>query len=127
MAVNILIVDDSAVMRNMIKKTINLCGLDVAEIYEAGDGREGLQVLKKQPIDLLFIDVNMPVMDGIEMLENVRDHPETADKAIFIVSTESNEGRIKKIDEYGAEFIHKPFTPEVLRSKVLGVISEGKL
>lgn len=124
MAINILIVDDSEVMRKMIKKTINLCGLDIAQVYEAGNGKEGLQLLKEQGIDLLFIDINMPVMNGMEMLGKVRSQPQTENIAILIISTESNEGRIKTIGQQNAEFVHKPFTPEILRSKILEVIDK---
>lgn len=119
MPIEILVVDDSMVMRSMIKKTINLCGLDIGNIYEAGDGKEGLDMLKEQAIDLLFIDVNMPVMDGMEMLDRLRSNDETADLPILIVSTESHEGRIEKINQQNAGFVHKPFTPEMLRGKIL--------
>ena len=119
MPIEILVVDDSMVMRSMIKKTINLCGLDIGTIYEAGNGKEGLDMVEKQDVDLLFIDVNMPVMDGMEMLDQLRSRPETADLPILIVSTESHEGRIEKINQQNAGFVHKPFTPEMLRGKIL--------
>lgn len=121
MAINILVVDDSAIMRAMIKKTINLCGLDINQIYEAGNGEEGLAILDEISVDLLFIDVNMPVMNGMEMLDNVKKNSRTKDIPTIIVSTESNEGRIKTIDRQNAKFVHKPFTPEVLRAKILEV------
>lgn len=119
MAINILVVDDSAVMRSMIKKTIHSSGVEVGEIYEAANGKEGLEVLNENWLDILFIDVNMPVMDGMEMLDRVRSQSETRDMPILIVSTESNEERIKTIGEQRAGFVHKPFTPETLREKIL--------
>lgn len=119
MAINILVVDDSAVMRSMIKKTILNSGVEVEQIYEAGNGQEGLDVLAKEWLDILFIDVNMPVMDGMEMLERVRTNPEYVDLPILIVSTESNPERIQIIQKMNAGFVHKPFTPEVLRERIL--------
>jgi two-component system chemotaxis response regulator CheY len=119
MAINILVVDDSAVMRSMIKKTILNSGVEVEQIYEAGNGQEGLDVLAKEWLDILFIDVNMPVMDGMEMLERVRNNPEYVDLPILIVSTESNPERIQIIQKMNAGFVHKPFTPEVLRERIL--------
>ncbi len=119
MAVNILVVDDSAVMRSMIKKTIINSGVEVGEIYEAANGQEGLKVLEDNWLDILFIDVNMPVMDGMEMLDRVRSKNETSDIPILIVSTESNHERIKIIQNKNAGFVHKPFTPEVLRERIL--------
>ncbi len=119
MAVNILVVDDSAVMRSMIKKTILSSGVEVGEIYEAANGQEGLDVLEDNWLDILFIDVNMPVMDGMEMLNHVRQKSETRDIPILIVSTESNHERIEVIQKQNAGFVHKPFTPEVLRERIL--------
>lgn len=123
MAINILVVDDSAVMRKMIIKTIRLCGLDVNQIYEAENGKEGLLVLDRGDVDFLFIDINMPVMDGMEMLSRVRQQEATKSLPVLIVSTESNKGRIEEIDRQGAGFVHKPFTPENLREKMLGITS----
>ena len=122
MTINILVVDDSAVMRSMIIKTIKLCGIEIGEIHEAANGREGLETLNKEWLDLLFIDVNMPVMDGMEMLDRIRENPDTKDVPVLIVSTESNEDRIKIIDRQNAGFVHKPFTPEVLRGKILEML-----
>lgn len=119
MKLNILIVDDSPIMRRMIKKTIGLSGLDIGSIREAGDGKEALDKLKEQSADVLFVDVNMPVMDGLEMLERVRHDPNNKTLPIFIISTESNEKRIEYIKSQNAEFLHKPFTPEDLREKIL--------
>lgn len=127
MAINILVVDDSPVMRNMIIRTINLCGLEIGSIHEAGNGKEGLETLEKHWIDLLFIDVNMPVMDGMNMLNHVRNNRETKNTPVLIVSTESNEDRIKEINKRNAGFVHKPFTPETLRKKIqdmLGIMNK---
>ncbi|MEQ8525963.1 response regulator [Gracilimonas sp.] len=122
MAINILVVDDSAVMRSMIIKTIKNTGVEVGEIHQAGNGAEGLEIVENNWLDLLFIDVNMPIMDGIEMLEQIRKNPITMDMPVLIVSTESNSERIKIIDEQYAGFVHKPFTPEILREKILSVL-----
>lgn len=122
MAINILVVDDSAVMRSMIKKTIHNSGVEVGVIYEASNGQEGLEKTDENWIDLLFIDVNMPIMDGMEMLGKIRENPVTSDIPVLIVSTESNSERIKIIDQHNAVFVHKPFTPEVLREQILSVL-----
>ncbi|WP_421774994.1 response regulator [Gracilimonas sp.] len=122
MAINILVVDDSAVMRSMIIKTIKNTGIEIGEVYQASNGAEGLEVVDNNWLDLLFIDVNMPIMDGMEMLDNVRRNPITMDMPVLIVSTESNNERIKIIDEQYAGFVHKPFTPEILKEKILSVL-----
>ena len=122
MAINILNVDDSAVMRSMIKKTIDRCGVEVGEVYEAENGIEGIDQLNKNWLDLIFLDVNMPIMNGMEMLDIIRNNPETTDLPVLIVSTESNAQRIEIISNHNAGFVHKPFTPETLREKIMDVL-----
>ena len=72
MSINVLVVDDSAVMRSMIIRTLRMSGVPVAEIYEAADGVEGLEQLSQNWIDLALVDINMPVMNGEEFIERVR-------------------------------------------------------
>jgi len=122
MKLNVLIVDDSPIMRRMIKKTIVLSGIETGSIREAGDGQEALAQLEVHPVDILFVDINMPVMDGLELLERVRNQPENRDLSVFIISTESNEKRIEYIKSQNAEFLHKPFTPEDLKKKILQLV-----
>ncbi|HEY3281980.1 MAG TPA: response regulator [Armatimonadota bacterium] len=121
MALNVLIVDDSRVMRSMIIRTLRLSGVPVAEVYEAGDGKEGLELLNENWIDLALIDINMPVMTGEEMIHQVRANPITSDLRVIVVSTESSETRVNRLKEQGAAFLHKPFTPEELRQVVVDV------
>jgi len=116
---NILVVDDSAVMRAMIIRILRLTGLSLGEVYEAPNGREGLKVLDEKWVDLALVDINMPVMNGEEMIDSVRNNQTTADLPIIVVSTESNMERVETIRKKNVEFVHKPFTPEVLRKTVL--------
>jgi len=125
MPVNVLIVDDSAMMRKMISKTLALSGIPLGEIHEAGNGEEGLRVLENHWVDLVLVDVNMPVMNGQEMLEKLRSRPETADTAVIVVSTDGSTSRIEMMQKQGAGFVHKPFTPETLRDRILEKIGAG--
>lgn len=122
MALNILVVDDSSVMRAIIIKTLRLSQLDLGEIHEATNGQEALKVLDGNWIDLALVDVNMPVMDGEEMMHRLRQNPATADLPVIIVSTEGSEARKAVLRQKGAEFVQKPFTPETLRDAVLKTI-----
>lgn len=127
MALNVLVVDDSAVMRAIVIKTLHLSGVALGQIYEAKDGIEALRVLDENWVDLALIDINMPVLDGMDMIDRVRQNPETADLSIIVVSTESSETRIENVQRKGVAFVHKPFTPETLRQAILratGVIDE---
>jgi two-component system, chemotaxis family, chemotaxis protein CheY len=118
-ALNVLVVDDSAVMRQMIIKTLKLCGIPLGEVQQAGNGQEGLEVLDRSWVDLVLVDINMPVMNGEEMLTRVRENPETRDLAVIIVSTDGSATRIEMMQKKGAGFVHKPFTPELLRDTIL--------
>jgi two-component system chemotaxis response regulator CheY len=121
MALNVLVVDDSSVMRSMIIKTLRLSGVGLGDVYEAANGQQGLDVLSDNWVDLALVDINMPVMSGEEMIDRVRANPETADLSVIVVSTESSESRIDMLQKKGAGFVHKPFTPEMLREMIVGI------
>jgi two-component system chemotaxis response regulator CheY len=118
MAMNILVIDDSSVTRAMVIKTLKMAGLAIEEIHQAGDGQQGLDILGQLPVDLVLTDLNMPVMDGEEMIERIRQEPKWANLPIIVISTEGSETRVGRIRELGAKFIHKPFTPETVREIV---------
>ena len=118
MAVNVLIVDDIAAMRSMILKTLNLSGLQLGEIHQAANGREGLETLERQWIDLVIADINMPVMTGEEMIEHMQSSPNLKTIPTIVVSTEGSQTRIDRLQGKGVRFIHKPFSPEMVRDTV---------
>ncbi len=121
MAFNVLVVDDSAVMRAMITRVVRLSGVPLGEFHEAANGEEGLRVLREHWIDLVLLDVNMPVMNGEEMLRRLRAEPETARLPVIVVSTESSETRVHALEALDVAFVHKPFAPEELRATILRV------
>jgi two-component system chemotaxis response regulator CheY len=121
MAFNVLIVDDSAVMRAMILRVLRLSGVPLGETYEAANGEEGLRVVAERWVDLVLLDVNMPVMNGEEMLRRLRAEPETATLPVIVVSTESSETRVQTLESLGVAFVHKPFAPEALRATILRI------
>jgi two-component system, chemotaxis family, chemotaxis protein CheY len=121
MALNTLVVDDSSVMRSIIIKTLKLSGLSLGEIWEAKNGEEGLRVLQDKWIDLALIDIHMPVMDGEKMLTRLRENEQYENLPVIVVSSESEPSKIEKMLRLGATFIHKPFTPEILREVIIAV------
>jgi two-component system chemotaxis response regulator CheY len=121
MAFNVLVVDDSAVMRAMITRVVRMCGVPLGEFVEAGNGEEGLRAVREHWVDLVLLDINMPVMNGEEMLRQLRADPETASLPVIVVSTESSETRVHALEELGVAFVHKPFAPETLRDTILRV------
>ena len=122
MSLSVLVIDDSAVMRSMIIRTLGMTGVPVAEIHQAADGAEGLEQLSQNWIDLALVDINMPVMNGEEFIERVRAEPETRDLSVVVVSTEASETRIVRLRQGGSGFVHKPFRPETLREEILQIM-----
>lgn len=113
---NLLIVDDSPVLRAAIKKVVKLAGLDDDHIFEAGNGREALDILETVWVDLVLLDLNMPVMNGEQFAEALRERPDLNDVGVIIVSTESNQDRLDRMRSLGVtESLRKPFEPEDLR------------
>jgi two-component system, chemotaxis family, chemotaxis protein CheY len=118
MSLNIMVVDDSAVARAMIIKVLKLSGLPVGEILQASNGQEGLQLMEDHWVDLLLVDINMPVMTGEEMIQRIRAVEAWQDLPIIIISTEGSVTRIERLQQQGASFVHKPFTPEMINEIV---------
>ena len=121
MSLNVLVVDDSAVMRSMVIKTLGLSGIATGEIHQACNGLEGLKLIEKNWIDLVLVDINMPVMNGQEMIEKLRANPDTADLPVIVVSTDGSAARVEMMQHHGARFVQKPFTAELLRDTILQV------
>jgi two-component system chemotaxis response regulator CheY len=125
MAINVLIVDDSAVMRAMILKTMHMSGLPLGDIYQAADGRQGLEMLNKQRIDLVLLDINMPVMNGEQMIDCMIKDPDLKDVPLVVISTEGSQTRIERLERKGARFVHKPFSAEILCNTVKDILGVG--
>jgi two-component system chemotaxis response regulator CheY len=124
MALNILVVDDSDVIRAMIVRTLGLAQLPLGEVYHASNGREALSVLADNWIDLVLADINMPVMTGAEMIREMRAREETASVPVIVVSTEGATERIEELKREGVSaWIRKPFTPEEIRDVVGEVVA----
>lgn len=120
MSCNLLIVDDSPILRSAIKKVVKLAGLEEDRIFEAGNGKEALELMSTVWIDLVLLDLNMPVMNGEEFAVELRKQEDLKDCAVVVVSTESNVDRLNRMKELGAiEFLRKPFEPEDLRKIIV--------
>jgi two-component system chemotaxis response regulator CheY len=118
MALTVLVVDDSRIMREMVARSVTMAGLDIAAVATAGDGREALGKLRAGWFDLVLLDINMPVMTGEEFLVALRADVTLRATLVVVVSTESSLPRIARLKALGAGFVHKPFRPEELVSAV---------
>jgi two-component system chemotaxis response regulator CheY len=125
MAYNILVVDDSKTIRSVITKTLRLSKIDIQEIFEAANGREALECLRTDRVDIVLSDLNMPIMTGIELVDTMADDGLLKDIPVVVVSTDGSATRIQELKDKGIrEYIRKPFTPESIGEvidKVLGV------
>ncbi len=126
MAYNILIVDDSAIVRAVIKKALVISGVDVGEIFNATNGQQGLEMVENEWVDLVFADINMPVMGGIEMVRHMSEGGLLKTIPVIVVSTEGSTTRIEGLKGQGvSDYIRKPFTPEQIREVVDKVMGEN--
>lgn len=119
MAYNILVVDDSKTVRKMISRAIDVAGIDVNELREAGDGEEALVLLREKWIDLVLTDINMPRMDGMQLVDEMWSDDLLRQIPVIVVSTEGSEQRIAELWEKGIRgYLRKPFTPENIKAAV---------
>ena len=125
MAYNILIVDDSFPMRAVIKKIIKASGFNIGEFFEAGNGKEALQVMDQQWLDLVLMDYNMPDMNGLELLKAMKNSDTLADIPVVMVTTEGGDQRVESFFSQGAvAYVKKPFTPEQIKAHLNRIIGE---
>jgi len=114
----VLIVDDSATMRRILKT--QLASLGASPILEAQNGEEGITMLAEHmPVDIVTLDVNMPVMDGMSALRAIRSNAAYANVKVVMVTSESEKERVVEAVAAGAtNYVVKPFTPETLKAKL---------
>ncbi|MEI6669809.1 MAG: response regulator [Acidobacteriota bacterium] len=112
----VLIVDDSAMMRAMIKRVTALCDVPIGQVYEAANGAEAIKILEAQDVDALFTDINMPVMTGTELLRAISGNERWRDLVRVIISTDGSEARRLEVKDLDVRlYVEKPFRPEVMR------------
>lgn len=119
MAYNILIVDDSSTVRSVLGKALGLSGIPLGGVFQAENGLAALGVLRKEWVDLVFVDVNMPVMGGLQLLREMKADDQLRDVPVIIVSTEGSATRIAELEAMGSKgFVRKPFTPESIKNTI---------
>ena len=125
MAYNFLVVDDSSIVRKVLIRTIGMTDLDVTQIQEANNGQEALDLLEHSWVDLIFLDINMPVMNGVEFMERLRAHETFNVLPVVIISTEGSQQRIQRLEELGIKaYLRKPVSPEDLSETVRGLLEQ---
>jgi len=127
MAYSVLIVDDSPVMRTFIRRVLALSGFEVGECTEAGNGEEALAQLNAHRVDVILTDINMPRMNGEELLRRLEADGVLKNIPALVISTDATKERILRMLALGAEgYMSKPFTPETLREELERVLGDRK-
>jgi len=125
-ALRTLIVDDSPVMRKIVARTLRQAGIVIAQVIEAGNGAQALDILRHETVDLVLTDVNMPVMDGLELVRQLQALDCARGVPVLMMTTEDSEPQVLAALSCGVKgFIRKPFTPEQMKRHVLPLLPKA--
>jgi len=123
MPLDVMIVDDSAAIRKILQRVLTQLEIPIGAVHEACDGREALEMLKTRTVGLIFSDINMPNMDGIELLTRLKATDSLKTVPIVMVTTEGSQAKVLQALELGAVgYVRKPFTAEHIKEKLVGII-----
>ncbi len=123
MSYTVLIVDDSSIVRAMVRKAITMAGLDLGEVHEAENGLQALEMLSAHWIDIVFADLNMPKMNGVELVDRMAHDATLVSIPVVIVSSDHSQARIEDLKKRGIRaYIKKPFRPEGFKEVVDGLL-----
>ena len=124
MLLDVLIVDDSAAIRKIVQRVLRQAELPLGQIYEAGDGLEALKTLESQRVDLVLADINMPNMDGLQLLDRIKTNEKWKHLPVVMVTTEGSESKVMSAAKLGAVgYVRKPFSAEQFRQTLDGIFA----
>lgn len=120
---DVLIVDDSAAIRKILQRVLRQTDISLGEIQEAGDGTEAVEILKNRGFGLILSDINMPRMDGLQLLARIREMEHLKSVPVIMITTEGGQGRVMEAVQLGANgYVRKPFTADQIKEKLTGVL-----
>jgi two-component system, chemotaxis family, chemotaxis protein CheY len=123
MAMDVLIVDDSAAIRKILQRVLRQTEMPFGNIIEAGDGVEALQLLATNQVGLILSDINMPNMDGLELLSKIKTAGSHMSVPVIMITTEGNQNKVMEAVNLGAAgYVRKPFTTEQIKEKLTGLV-----
>jgi two-component system chemotaxis response regulator CheY len=121
--IDVLIVDDSAAIRKILQRVLRQTDLPLGEIKEAGDGTEAVEILQNSRFGLILSDINMPKMDGLQLLARIKEMPHVKDVPVIMITTEGGQGKVMEAVQLGATgYVRKPFTAEQIKEKLTGLV-----
>ena len=123
MPLDVLVVDDSAAIRKILQRVLAQTELPLGTILEAADGIEAIERLKNHKIGLVLADINMPNMDGIELLTKMRENQQWKLIPVVMITTEGSQQRVLEAVDLGAAgYVRKPFTADQIKEKLAGLL-----
>lgn len=123
MPVDVLIVDDSAAIRKILMRVLRQTDIALGDILEAGDGAEALKTLNDRHVSLILSDINMPNMDGLQLLAQLKQTEKWKSVPVVMITTEGGQGKVIEAVQLGAAgYVRKPFTAEQIKEKLTGII-----
>jgi len=120
---DVLIVDDSAAIRKILQRVLRQTDINLGEIWEAGDGTEAVEILKTRNFGLILSDINMPRMDGLQLLARIKEMEHVRNVPVIMITTEGGQGRVMEAVQLGAAgYVRKPFTADQIKEKLTGIV-----
>ena len=120
---DILVVDDSAAIRKILTRVLRQTGMAIQTIHEAGDGQDALAVMAQHRVDLVLTDINMPKMDGLQLLASLKASPQWHSIPVVMITTEGGETKVAEAVRLGAAgYVRKPFTADQIKEKLVGIL-----
>jgi len=122
MPLDVLIVDDSAAIRKILQRVLTQTNLPLGKVLEAADGREALDAMAQAKVDLILSDINMPNMDGLQFLSELKSNDQWKGIPVLMISTEGSQAKVMEAVQLGARgFVRKPFTPDQIKEKLASI------
>src|SRR5271157_4545941 len=122
-ALSVLIVDDSSVMRKIVDRSLRQAGLELKEVFEASNGVEALARMQQNRVDLILSDINMPTMDGLELVRQLQTVESVKGVPIVMITTEAGESNVVQALSCGARgYIRKPFSPDQIKERLIPLL-----
>jgi two-component system chemotaxis response regulator CheY len=119
MAFNILVVDDSTAIRKILIRVLRQTAPAIGEIFEARDGLEALEIVRNHPLNLVLSEINMPNLDGLGLLAELKGDEQWRNLPVIMITTEGSEEKVSQAILLGsAAYIRKPFTSEQIQEKI---------
>ncbi|HUB31981.1 MAG TPA: response regulator [Bryobacteraceae bacterium] len=124
MGTDVLVVDDSAAIRKILQRVLRQTGMAIGAVHEAGNGLEALEKLKSLKPGLVLTDINMPAMDGLQLLAALKASEEWRHIPVMMITTEGGESKVGEAVRLGAAgYVRKPFTADQIKEKLAGILA----